>query len=103
MRQDRKSFTSDVDRQPFTLVGRLLVLFTLTLAVGGPFAYFYWLSDDLPSGSYPLLLFALPILIGAAIFFALATLVLRSMGIPVFKEQGSNRDEDEDDDPPATL
>jgi hypothetical protein len=70
----------------FTFPGRILVLLTVLLAVGGPFAYFALVWEDLPPGSYPLLLFAMPFLILAALFFGLGVAVLRWFDVKVFKD-----------------
>jgi hypothetical protein len=69
----------------FTLPGRILALATLVLAIGGPFAYFAWVMDELPAGRYPLWLFAFPVLFGAALFFAAGTVLLTKLGIKVFR------------------
>ena len=71
----------------FTFPGRVLSLLTLVIAVGGPFAYFAWVMDDLPPGRrYPLWFFALPVLTGAGLFFAACSALLKAIGVEVFKD-----------------
>ena len=82
---------TQLDKIPLTFVGRVLILVTLTFVVGGPFAYFYWMVDDLPPGRYPLVLFALPILLVGALFFWVACVVLKSLGIAVFRDHSGDR------------
>jgi len=69
----------------FTYPGRILVLVTVLIAVGGPFAYFAMVWEDLPPGTYPLILFAMPFIILAAFFFGLGVAVLRWLGVKVFR------------------
>ena len=73
----------------FTMPGRILVLITIVLAVGGPWLLIGWLYDSLPTGNYPLLFFALPIWIGLALLFALTSAVLRWLGVPVFQDRSN--------------
>lgn len=70
----------------FTLPGKILALLTLVLAVGGPWVYFAMVMDELPPGSYPILFFALPVMIGAVFFFAFGAMILKYFGIAVFKK-----------------
>src|SRR5262249_16275525 len=65
----------------FTVPGRVLVLLTLLLAVGGTWGYVAWAWDDLPTGGYPLWLFALPVLVGSGLLFALGAAALRWFGV----------------------
>jgi hypothetical protein len=70
----------------FTFAGRLL--FLVTLVVGG--GLFAWVvlygKDRVPTGSYPVAFILIPVVIGAAIFFLIAQMVLRLFGIRVWAE-----------------
>ena len=70
----------------FTRAGRLLVVATIIVAAG----LFYWcvmfINDYFPSGRYPLAFFLIPVFIGASIFFGIVSLILRIMGIRVWRE-----------------
>jgi hypothetical protein len=70
----------------FTIPGRILVLTTIVLAVGGPWLVFMWLYDTLTPGRYPLWFFALPIWVSLAFAFALTAAVFRLFGIFVFRQ-----------------
>ena len=69
-----------------TLAGRILVLLTLFLAVGGPIGYFAITWEELPAGRYPIWFFVLPVLAGAALFYVIGAVVLRWLGIAVWRE-----------------
>jgi hypothetical protein len=75
----------------FTIPGRMLVLSTLVLAFGGPWLVVHCLHDVLPSGSYPLWFFFLPIWIVLAILFFFATVILRHMRIQVFRDPNESQ------------
>jgi hypothetical protein len=76
----------------FTLPGRVLVLLTTVLATGGTAGYIAWAWDGLPPGSYPIWLFALPVLLAAGLFFALGLGVLRYFGVAVLKDPDTPSD-----------
>jgi hypothetical protein len=63
-----------------------LVLTTVVLATGGPWLVIMWLHDSLTPGSYPLWFFALPIWIALAFIFAVITIVLRRLGVPIIRQ-----------------
>jgi hypothetical protein len=68
----------------FTFAGRLLFLVTV-LVSGGLFAWVVlYGAERVPTGSYPIALILIPVVIGAAISFVVAELVLRPFGIPVW-------------------
>jgi hypothetical protein len=68
----------------FTFAGRLLFLVTL-LVSGGLFAWVVLYGGDrVPTGSYPVAFVLIPVVIGAAVFFVVAELVLRLFGIRVW-------------------
>jgi hypothetical protein len=76
-----------------TLAGRILLIATLVLGVGGPWMVIFWLHDSLPPGSYSLWFFTLPVLVGSALLFGLAVYALQKLGIAVFRNP---------DDPPES-
>ena len=72
--------------QRFTLAGRALFLGMILSFIGGVIAYVAFLLEDLPGGSYPLLLFAVPVgLACVLIFFGLAWLLER-LGIRIYRQ-----------------
>jgi hypothetical protein len=77
----------------FTVPGRVLILSTILLATGGTVGYMAWAVDDgLREGTYPIWLFALPVLLAAGLFFALGVGVLRYFGVAVFKDPDTPSD-----------
>ena len=70
----------------FTFAGRLLFLATL-LVGGGLFAWVVLYGKDrVPTGSYPVALILIPVVIGVAIFFVVIEVVLRLFGLRVWAE-----------------
>jgi hypothetical protein len=49
-----------------------------------------WLSDHLPSGRYPALILAMPVLVMAVILFAIGAFVLKRLGLPAWKSSQEN-------------
>jgi hypothetical protein len=92
--RERKQHASEY----FTMPGRILVLTTIVLAAGGPWLVFLWLHDSLRPGRYPLWFFALPIWIGLVFLFALATAVLRWLGVSVLQQPEQSEGIDEEPD-----
>lgn len=70
----------------FTPAGRVLVFLTLIGSAGGVCAYVAWGAEELPAGRYPLVFFAMPVLIAAFIFFAIGSAVLKWFGFAIFKD-----------------
>lgn len=70
---------------PFTFAARLLILVSLVLPWGATGAYFWWAKDTLPPGAYPLILFAMPAIVGGAVFFVLGMALMKWLGIPFYK------------------
>ena len=70
----------------FTFPGRLLVIATVLASAG----MFYWnvmfINDNFPTGHYPIAFLLIPVIIGAAIFFLVASFILRLAGIRVWRE-----------------
>jgi hypothetical protein len=69
-----------------TWAGWSLTVTTIAVMVGLMIPYGSWLYDFLPEGTYPALALALPVLILAFGFFAVGWLVLKGIGIPVWKQ-----------------
>jgi hypothetical protein len=84
-----------------TLTGWLLTFVIIGVIVGLMIPYGRWLHDLLPGGRYPALLLALPVLIAALILFAVGALILKRLGMPVWKpgheDQGQPPNESEVD------
>jgi len=70
----------------FTFAGRLLLVLTLIIAAGVFYWYVMFVNDNLPSGSYPVAFLLIPVVIGAAIFFIVVSLILRLAGIRVWRQ-----------------
>ena len=70
----------------FTFAGRLLLIATLIVGAG----LFYWnvmfVNDNLPARRYPLAFLLIPVVIGAALFFGIVSLILRFFGVRVWRE-----------------
>jgi hypothetical protein len=80
----------------FTFAGRLLVL--ASLVIGG--GMFYWFvmfvhekvqSGDLRSGRYPVAFLLIPAVIGAGLFFGLASLVLERLGVRIWRKADDDK------------
>jgi hypothetical protein len=64
-----------------TFVGRLLLIATL-LVSGGLFTWIVlYAKDRMPSGSYPIALVLIPVIMGAAVFFVVIESLLRMLDI----------------------
>jgi hypothetical protein len=70
-----------------TFASRLLVLLTLMIAIGGSAAYIWWIHDGLEPGSYPLMLFAVPAVVLAAVILAAGAGIMKLLGIPFFTQR----------------
>ena len=70
----------------FTFAGRLLVIGTVIVA--GFLFYFsiLFVHERFPAGSYPLAFVLIPVPIGSAVFFGGMSLLLRLMGVRVWKK-----------------
>jgi hypothetical protein len=49
-------------------------------------AYFAWLSDGLPAGSYPLWVFVMPVAVVVGLLTAAGLGLLRMCGVPLFRQ-----------------
>jgi hypothetical protein len=70
----------------FTFAGRLLLVATLVVAGGVFYWYVMFVNDSLPSGRYPIAFLLIPAFIGSAVFFGTISLILRLVGIRVWRE-----------------
>jgi hypothetical protein len=70
----------------FTLAGRLLLIATAVVSGGIFYWYIMFVNDNLPAGRYPLPFLLIPVVIGAAIFFGVVSLILRVFGVRVWRQ-----------------
>jgi hypothetical protein len=66
-----------------TMPGIVLLFMSILLAIVGTIAALVWVWPQLPSGRYPVLLFVLPTVVVAALFYALGAAVFRLFGIGI--------------------
>ena len=71
---------------PYSLAGRLLLVACILLSLCGTWGPMYLLADSLPSGSYPVLFFAIPYIALALLIFFGGCLLLRKAGIRVRRD-----------------
>ena len=69
----------------FTVPGRLLLILTVAGAAALFAWYFLVLVDDLPAGSYPVVVFVAPVAVGAVLFFLSAAFVLERIGVRIYQ------------------
>ena len=69
----------------FTVPGRLLFVFTVVACAAGFIVYFLRIADDLGPGSYPVLVFAMPVLVAGLFFFLAAAWVLERLGVRIYR------------------
>ena len=63
----------------FTLTGRILVIATILLAVGGTYGVIAFFYDTLPPGRYPLWFFGMPVWVGSGLLFVVVAGLLTRM------------------------
>jgi hypothetical protein len=68
-----------------TFAGRLLLLIDLVLFIGGTALYICDYLPQFPTGSYPILMFAIPVGLVCFFFFLALAWVLERVGIRVYK------------------
>lgn len=79
------------DEQPssplnkLTFAGRLLLLIDLVLFIGGTALYICDFLPHFPTGSYPILMFAIPVGLGCFFFFLSFAWGLERVGIRIYK------------------
>jgi hypothetical protein len=83
--RDRETHGGPIDW--FTVPGRLLFILTNVACAGAFVVYFLAIADDLAPGSYPVLLFVLPVLLAGFFFFLIAAWVLERLGIPMYRRK----------------
>jgi len=74
----------------FTFAGRLLLIATLLVASGVVYWFVMFVNDNLPSGHYPVAFLLIPVVIGAAVFFLVVSLILQLLGIRVWRESNDH-------------
>ena len=79
-------FMNDNHPLPYSLAGRLLLVACILLPLCGTWGTMYLLADSLPSGSYPVLFFAIPYIALALLIFFGGCLLLRKAGIRVRRD-----------------
>jgi hypothetical protein len=75
----------------FSLPARVVIVLSVLAAVGGTAGYIVWVAEDLPPGSYPVWLFAIPVVVGAGVRCAAALAFLRLCGIPIYRQDNPVR------------
>ena len=70
----------------FTFAGRLLVIATIMVSGGIFYWYVMFVNENLPAGHYPIAFLLIPVVLGAAVFFGVVSLILRLFGIPVLRK-----------------
>ena len=70
-----------------TLAGRVIVLIHVFMAFGGTLFYVFDFIPKLPTGRYPLLMFAIPVILVCFVSFRLVTWVAGRLGIRVYKDE----------------
>jgi hypothetical protein len=69
----------------FTVAGRLLLIVTMILTGGLMYWYVFATVPELPAGSYPVVMWAFPLLITGFLFFWLTAFVLERLGIRIYR------------------
>jgi hypothetical protein len=75
----------------FSLPARVLIVSGVFLAAAGFWANVEWGLTHLPSGSYPLFYFAIPALVVGVLYVLLGFVVLRSLGVRVYREPPTDK------------
>jgi hypothetical protein len=74
-----------------TVPGRLLLIVTLVGCMGLFYWYFMSTESSLPSGSYPVLMWIVPVALGGFIFFVGMAFVFERIGIRIYRRGGAGR------------
>ena len=75
----------------FTIACRLLIVATIFFAGGFLYWNIIYINDNFPAGRYPIACIAIPVLIGAAIFYGVGCLLLKVFGIRVRKDSDNDK------------
>ena len=67
----------------YTIPARLLLVAMIVLPIAGTGGLIYCLYESLPSGRYPIIVFAMPFVVVAFLGFHLGSVTLRKLGIRV--------------------
>ena len=74
-----------------TLPGRLLLVLTVIGFAGGYVWYTVRGLESLPSGRYPIVFFAFPVLLAAAVFFFVVAFLLERLGVRIYRRRSGRR------------
>jgi hypothetical protein len=69
----------------FTRAGRMLVLSHLLLAIGGSALYIGGFLPGFPAGSYPIMMFVVPVALACFILFLVLSWALERLGIQIYR------------------
>jgi len=69
----------------FTIPGRLLFIVTSIGCGAGLYGVFFWAVDNLPRGSYPVVLWIAPIALAGVLFFLISAFILERMGVLIYR------------------
>jgi hypothetical protein len=70
-----------------TVPGRLLLIACLAAGAAGFYFYFIATYEELPPGSYPVLLWLVPVALAAIAFFVAAAAVLERLGVRIYRNR----------------
>ena len=68
-----------------TVPGRLLLICTIVGCAGVLYWYFAITLPNLPGGRYPLVVWVVPVLLGAFFFFLIAAFLLERLGVQIYR------------------
>jgi predicted MFS family arabinose efflux permease len=77
--------------EKLTICGRLLLFVTLLLFCSGFYFSFLYVSDHLPSGSYPLFAVLMPTGTACLFFFLIAGWLLERAGVKIYNSRKKNK------------
>ena len=73
-----------------TVPGRLLLIFTLVGGMGLFYWYFMSTAESLPSGSYPILVWVVPVALGGVAFFVGMAFIFERIGVRIYRRGGAS-------------
>jgi len=68
-----------------TFAGRLLLLIHLILCIGGSALYICAFLPKFPTGSYPILMFVIPVMLACFFLFLTTAWLLGRVGVKIYK------------------
>jgi hypothetical protein len=72
----------------FTIPGRLLLICTLIACIGLFYWYFMSTAESLPGGSYPILIWIVPVALAGVAFFVAAAFIFERVGVRIYRRGG---------------